>query len=194
MKTRSLCVGAALRCTLVLCALQNPPLSAEEFVQHPPHVHGRVTINVALEGGALVIELDAPAVNVVGFEHVPGSDAEQAAVSAAATLFNSPGALFALPAQAQCRFQKTALTPPVWETREDVPGQPDDPNEQHADYQVRFTYQCRSPAQLIWLVPSLLDKLCNITGARLNFTTGRGQRSEVVTNGHTRVSFPGKSP
>jgi hypothetical protein len=96
--------------------------------------------------------------------------------------------LFTMPKEARCQFEKTALKPPQWETTEDVPGQPEAPG-QHADYEARFTYQCWSPDHLTWLEPALLDKLRNVTEARVNIATARGQRSEVATSGHVRVAM-----
>src|SRR6266481_2451572 len=38
----------------------------DEFEQHHAHEHGKVTLNVAIDASTFVVELDAPAVNVVG--------------------------------------------------------------------------------------------------------------------------------
>lgn len=187
MKTRSLLVGSAACFAVAFCILTYPTL-ATEFEQHPPHEHGKITINVALDGNRLVVELDSPAVNVVGFEHEPRSDAERAAVSGAEKLLGGGRGLFTLPKEARCQFEKTDLKTPQWETTDDVPGQPEPPG-QHADYEARFTYQCWSPNHLKWLEPSLLDKLRNVTEARLNIATPRGQQSEIATNGRARIAL-----
>jgi hypothetical protein len=188
MKTRPFHLAAAVCCAAACCALLAKPVLADEFEQHPPHEHGKVTINAALDGNQLVIELDSPAVNVVGFEHTPRTDNERAAVSAAAKLLGNGRGLFTMPTEARCQFEKTALKAPQWETTDDVPGQPETPG-QHADYEARFTYQCWSPDHLTWLEPALLDKLRNVTEARLNIATPKGQRSEVATSGRVRVAM-----
>jgi hypothetical protein len=187
MKTRLLPRAAAC-CAAAVCIPLARPIPAQEFEQHPPHEHGKVTINAALDGNQLVIEISSPAVNVVGFEHEPRNDDERAAVRAAAKLLESGRGLFTMPKEARCQFEKTAVKPPQWETTDDVPGQPEAPG-QHADYEARFTYQCWSPDHLTWLEPSLLDKLRNVTEARLNIATSRGQQSQVATNGHVRVAL-----
>jgi Protein of unknown function (DUF2796) len=188
MKIRLCRLASAAYCAVACCFVVCPPVLADEFEQHPPHEHGKVTLNAALDGNQLVIELDSPAVNVVGFEHEPRTDGERAAVSAAAKLLGNGRTLFAMPREARCQFEKTALKPPQWETTDDVPGQPEAPG-QHADYEARFTYQCWSPDHLTWLEPALLDKLRNVTEARVNIATARGQRSEVATSGHVRVAI-----
>jgi hypothetical protein len=188
MKIPSLLCASATCCAVAVSFAFSRPTLAEEFEQHPPHEHGKVTINAALDGTQLVIELDSPAINVVGFEHVPRSDDERAAVTAAAKLLANGRTLFTLPKEARCQFEKADLKAPQWETTDDVPGQPEAPR-QHADYEAHFTYECWSPAQLTWLEPSLLDKLRNVTEARLNIATPRGQQSEVATSGHARVTI-----
>jgi Protein of unknown function (DUF2796) len=188
MKTPSLLFASAACCAVALCVLLTRPTLAEEFEQHPPHEHGKVTINAALDGNQLVIELDSPAVNVVGFEHEPRNDDERAAVSAAGKLLRDGRGLFAMPKEARCQFEKAEIKAPRWETTDDVPGQPEAPG-QHADYEARFTYHCWSPGHLSWLEPALLDKLRNVTEARLNIATPRGQQSEVATSGHARVAI-----
>jgi hypothetical protein len=188
MKTPSLLFAPAACCAVAFCVLLTHPTLAEEFEQHHPHEHGKVTINAALDGNQLVIELDSPAVNVVGFEHEPRNDDERAAVSAAAELLGNGRGLFTLPKEARCQFEKAEIKAPQWETTDDVPGQPETPG-QHADYEARFTYQCWSPGHLTWLEPALLDKLHNIIEARLNIATPRGQQSEVATSGRAHIAI-----
>ena len=85
--------------------------------------------------------------------------------------------------------KKQLLKAPQWETTDDAPGQPESPGGQHADYEAHISYQCWSPEHLTWLEPSLLDKLRNVTEARLNITTPRGQQSEVATSGHAHIAL-----
>ena len=78
MKTPSLRFAPAACCAFALGVLLSRPTAAEELEQHPPHEHGKVTINAALEGNQLVIEFDSPAINVVGFEHEQGAGSQEA--------------------------------------------------------------------------------------------------------------------
>lgn len=49
----------------------------DEKVEHiGPHVHGVAALNVVLDGDDLTVELDSPAMNVVGFEHKPEAEAD----------------------------------------------------------------------------------------------------------------------
>jgi Protein of unknown function (DUF2796) len=188
MNTRPISIAGAACCPLILSILATTAARAEEFTQRAPHEHGKVTINAALDGNELVIELDSPAVNVVGFEHEPRTDEERAAVQSAATLLRNGRALFSMPREARCQFEKTELKAPEWE-HSDADESPHDEHEHHADYHARFSYRCWSPAHLEWLQPALLDKLRNVTEARVNVATVSGQHSEAVTNGRARVAL-----
>ena len=126
--------------------------------------------------------------NVVGFEHAPRSDDERAAVTAAAKLLGTVADCSPCPKRPVASSKKQLLKAPQWETTDDAPGQPKSPG-QHADYEAHFSYQCWSPDHLTWLEPSLLDKLRNVTEARLNIATPRGQRSEVATSGHAHMAM-----
>jgi Protein of unknown function (DUF2796) len=161
---------------------------ADEFEERAAHEHGKVTINVALEETQLVIELDSPAVNIVGFEHEPRTDGERAAVRKASDILKSGKGLFGLSKDALCMFEGADIKAPKWEQSREEQGAHDE-HEHHADYEARFTYRCDAPRNLTWLEPWVLDKLLNVVEARVNITTGAGQQSEVVKSGQARVSL-----
>ena len=176
-------------CLTLLALVRGAASEAAELEQHHAHAHGKVTLNVALVGAAFVIELEAPAANVVGFEHVPASDAEQSAVSAAAKYLKDGARLFGVPTAARCKFESAELTEPEWKTPS--PGAQSNGNdtEQHADYEARFTYQCSDPKALTWFEPWLLGRLVHVTETQVNLITPSGQRSEVAKTSHTRISL-----
>jgi hypothetical protein len=163
---------------LLACALLSTPLTAEEFEQHHAHEHGKVTLNVAVTGPALVLELDAPAVNVLGFEHAPKTDAERAASASAAALFQSGRELIGTPKTARCRFVGAELTQPTWAS-----------HDEHADYEARLTYDCADPRSLTWFEPWFMQKLLHVEALRVNLITPTGQRTELSKTAHARISL-----
>ncbi len=66
------------------------------------HEHGKGTLNIALEGSRLTMELEAPGVDIVGFEHKAKSAKDKAVVANAKKQLAKPLALFKLPAAAGC--------------------------------------------------------------------------------------------
>jgi hypothetical protein len=182
---------ALMESGLIWCAnLQAAdPMQIEGFEQHAAHEHGKVTINIALDGRELVVELDSPAVNVVGFEHKPRTEAERAVVRDAAAMFDSGRGLLGTPKEAACLFQRTELKAPQWDSTQ-VPPTHHEEHEHHTDYEVRLIYRCNAPPRPAWIEPWLLDRLRGVTEARVNVVTPSGQSSETVGSGHIRVALP----
>lgn len=58
------------------------------------HEHGSAFLNVALDDGAVILELETPWNNLVGFEHQPRTDAQHALVDETLAQLNDPQALF----------------------------------------------------------------------------------------------------
>ena len=74
------------------------------------HAHGHGSINLVTEGEELVIELEIPGANVVGFEHAPNTDEQKAKVEQAVETFRKGATLFAATANAKCELEDVAVT------------------------------------------------------------------------------------
>src|SRR5262245_62835722 len=66
------------------------------------HEHGRGTLNIALEGNRLSMELEAPGADIVGFEHEAKTAKQKSAITTAKKQLAAPQALFQFPAAAGC--------------------------------------------------------------------------------------------
>jgi hypothetical protein len=173
-----------------LAPLTWEPASGEGFEQHHAHEHGKVTLNIAIDASTLAMELDAPAANVVGFEHAPRTSGERAAVSNAAAFIRAGRSLIGVPPAAGCHFVNTVFTEPKWEPDTEsatAASKASEAHEAHADYEARFSFRCDHPDQLAWFEPWLLLKLMNVNEARINLLTASGQRTETVTNPRARI-------
>jgi len=177
--------------------LAQAALGAEDFEQHSAHEHGRISINVAVEGQNLSIELEIPAVNVVGFEHAPRTEREKTQAAQAAALLTSGVGLFGVPAEARCRLTEKQVTTPQWgeagaarDTSADAHDH-DHEHDEHADYDARLTYLCEAPEKLQWIEPWVIGKLHDVHEARVNVITPDRQRSQNVRDAKERVSLRG---
>ncbi len=68
-----------------------------------PHVHGRGTLNIAVENTRVSIELEAPGMDIVGFEHQASSADQKAVLAKATEQLGDPLSLFKVPAAAECK-------------------------------------------------------------------------------------------
>jgi hypothetical protein len=74
------------------------------------HEHGRGSLNIALEGSRLTMELEAPGADIVGFEHKAKTKKQKAAVEKAEGQLEAADALFQLPAAAGCVLEASRVT------------------------------------------------------------------------------------
>lgn len=157
------------------------------FEQHHAHEHGKITLNLVVDRDTLVVELDAPAANVIGFEHEPRNDTERNSVLSAAAWIRRGDDLFRTPEEAGCRFVRTEFQDPVWERAHSEDAQGDEYHEHHTDYEARFLYRCTDPRRLSWIEPAMLAKLPNVREAQINIVGPGGQRGETVKDLHARI-------
>jgi len=92
------------------------------------HEHGSATMNVALDQGAVLIELESPWNNLVGFEHAPNTEQQHALVDDAMASLNQSDQLFAFNG-AECISTGIDLDSSLAE------GDHDDHKDEHDDHE-----------------------------------------------------------
>ncbi|WP_028021978.1 zinc uptake protein ZrgA [Enterovibrio calviensis] len=81
-----------------------------DFIQHDSHQHGVVEWHMAQDGNDFLVEITAPGSDIVGFEHAPENDAQEAAILKAIDVLKKPGTLVALNASADCKLVEALVT------------------------------------------------------------------------------------
>ena len=150
--------------------------SADELHDHGKHVHGEVTVNIAVDGRTLALEIDAPAAQALGFEKSPQDDRERAAVKAVDDWFRSGRNMLGVPPAAGCRLTKTEFTPPKL-------------GSGHADYRGRYLFDCAAPQALAWVEVWALRRMQGLEKAEVNLVTPAGQRQETLSGGAVRIAL-----
>lgn len=118
------------------------------------HEHGVATLNLALDGQALEIELTTPAMNLVGFEHPATSDADKATLAAARAQLDRPLELFGLPAAAGCALKTHEVRSPLFGNAHDHDHDHDHAASGeghahvHSDIEADYTLACSQPPAL----------------------------------------------
>ena len=111
------------------------------------HEHGVGTLNVALDGPTLELDLDGPSVNLVGFEHIATTDADKAKVASARAQLENPLVLFSLPKAAECVVEAQDLESPLFEaTPEEAAGTKTE--HHHSDIEAHYAFTCAKPDAL----------------------------------------------
>lgn len=86
-----------------------PAMGISETRQHGAHVHGIGSLNVVLDGSVLMLELNSPAANIVGFEHAPHNEQQTQALRDASQILEDGEKLFVLSKKAECRIDETQV-------------------------------------------------------------------------------------
>ncbi len=119
------------------------------------HEHGVGRLNAVLDGKSLQLELESPAMNLVGFEHLATTDADKAKLAAARKQLEQPLALFSLPKAAGCVVSTQELESPLFGDK------PDDDHDHatdgkgaaahdhdHSEIHAHYQFTCATPAAL----------------------------------------------
>jgi hypothetical protein len=134
------------------------------------HEHGRGTLNIAIEGTRLSMELEAPGADIVGFEHKAKTKKQKAAIEKAEEQLEAAEALFQLPAAAGCVLEASRVTlegeghghdhgakhhggkdhGPKDGTKGDGKGgtKGGHSNDEHSAFRAEYAFDCKAPASL----------------------------------------------
>ena len=130
--------------------LASPALADEpQHRQLGPHVHGQGTLDIAIEGKKISMELVAPGMDIVGFEHRPSTDDQKAAVEKAKAKLTDVLSVFKLPVAAKCKAD-TANVESRKETHQPGEKDPDEaeeklPGREHSEFHATYTITCEAP-------------------------------------------------
>ena len=191
--------SAAISALLVvqpLAAAQDPGQR-----QHGTHEHGVASLTIAIDGTLMQVALESPAMNLVGFEHAPASDAQRKALEDALAVLADWGRLFRVPEEADCDLVQAEVEAPPGHLGEDgaggtdrdsarVPGhghehghehEDDHAGAAHADIRAAYRLDCRDPGALTRLDLGLFDAFPGTERVRVQFVTPGGQGAVELT-------------
>ncbi|WP_338478640.1 DUF2796 domain-containing protein [Pseudomonas trivialis] len=128
------------------------------------HEHGVGRLNAVLDGQTLELELESPAMNLVGFEHLATTAADKAKVAAARKQLENPLALFNLPKAAGCAVSTQELNSPLFGDKPEADHDDDDDaddyatdgkgaaahehHHDHSEIHAHYQFTCATPTAL----------------------------------------------
>lgn len=193
MRRLLLALPFALLPTFVLAAEQHA--HDHDHARHDSlgaHEHGAAELDAALDGSTLEIELRSPAMNVVGFEHAPSSEADRRKIADARKQLEQPDTLFGLPAAAGCTLAETELESPLFEdTAHGGEHEHDGDHEgQHSEIHAHYHYDCATPQALNALdLQGLFKAFPGTEKIQAQLIGPNGQRGAQLDDGQPRAEF-----
>lgn len=134
--------------------------SHDNTAGHGAHEHGHGQFNLVLDGDQLMLELQAPAADLIGFEHKASSDAEKAQLKQALARLNAADKLFALAPDAACKLteQQVEVGHDEHDHDHDAAHEQDHDDHdghEHADVHATYTFTCAKPDALKGITATL---------------------------------------
>ena len=148
-------------------AAQNP--FADTHTQSA-HVHGVAHLSVAVDAQIIVMDLEMPLENLVGFEHKPETELEKEAFEHASQTLAQAGDLFQLSNGAGCTLTSKTIEMPTFE------------HGSHQDVDARFQYHCTSIAELRSLKVTLFDAFEHIETLKTIYIDDERQLAKTLTH------------
>jgi hypothetical protein len=181
-------------------ALQPRPATAQHR-ELGAHEHGRGTLNVAVEGTRVTMELEVPGVDIVGFEHAAKTPQQKAAVEKAQKQLMSPLALFVPPTAAGCKVRDATV---ALESRDHEDGKEAAKKTQsgkkgaaerdeggHAEFHAQYALECASPGSLTAIEFAYFRAFAAARKLDVNVITAKGQTKFEVTRAKPRIDLAG---
>ena len=183
---------------LAATAITATPVLAEETRQLDAHEHGVGQLDIAIDGQQVAMELHAPGADIVGFEYAAESDADLAAVDAAATTLAGPLDLFVLPEAAGCSVVTAAAG---LESEEDHDDHGDEHDEQghddhdddhdeghddhasetgHTEFHAEYLLTCANPSAITEINFAYFDTFPNALEVEVQIISDAGATSFEV--------------
>lgn len=159
------------------------------------HEHGAAQLNVVLDGKVLELQLESPAMNLVGFEHAAKSDADKAKVAAAHSQLEQPQALFGLNA-GDCTISKQELESPLFADHADTHEHKHDHDHEtshdneHSDIHAHYSLDCQKPEELKQLnLGELFKRFPATEKIQVQLIGPNGQQGLELTPAQPTLSF-----
>jgi Protein of unknown function (DUF2796) len=191
----------SMRVAAVLLAVAAYPAAAQApHRELGPHVHGRGTLNIAVEGDKVSMELETPGMDIVGFEHAAKSKRDLSAVEKAKAQLSAPLSLFALPASAGCRLSASSVTIEHGEhdhsgkeeataTKEN--GSASAKEEGHSEFHAEYTFECASVNNITAIEFGYFRAFAGAEKLDINLITPKGQSKFEASRAKPTISLAG---
>jgi hypothetical protein len=185
MKTNLLVIAMSV-------AAAAPSIADEKHRELGPHVHGQGTFNIAIENTRVSIELEAPGMDIVGFEHEANSGEQKAAFAKAEKQLADPLSLFKFPESAECKLSDAKIVVDA----EDEHDHADDHDHDHGDkkaddhdehgghnaFHVTYAIDCAKPANLTSVAFDYFKTFAGAKKLEVSVVTDKAQSKFEVTS------------
>lgn len=184
MNARTLAVVLSL-------SLAAPALADDGHRELGAHVHGHGTLNIAVETTRVELELEAPGMDIVGFEHEAKTAEHKAAIEAAKAKLKDPLSLFKVPDAAACKVADAKIEIEAGKgehDHKDAHGHDDDGHKHdhgedgsHTAFHVTYAMDCAHPASITSIVFDYFKAFAGSQELDVTVVTAKGQNKYEIS-------------
>lgn len=155
--------------------------------QHGAHEHGTTLLNMAVEDSQLHIEIESPAMNIVGFEHAPKNHEQEHAIAHATAALKDASTLFIMSPAARCALSEAHVNSPL--LAEEQHGHYEHAGKEHADehkdthseFHASYIFLCKNITALKEVDLQIFKTFSRTDEIRAQIITGKGQMATELT-------------
>ncbi|MEJ7686225.1 MAG: DUF2796 domain-containing protein [Variovorax sp.] len=178
------------RCIALAALVAAAPLAALGQNQRA-HVHGVVKLDIVIEGPSVVIEMQSPLENFVGFEHTPRTHAERKTAEAAVAQLRAADQLLKIDPAANCKLGPVTLRSAALGLGKSEAAAGGG-GEAHADLDGSFAFNCTDAAAAKFVEIGLLGAFKGMRQIDAQILSPQGQFKRTVKRPGTRVAWGAK--
>ena len=197
---------------LVTILAASPPASAQRR-QLDAHTHGEGRLAIAIDGSKVQLELEAPASDIVGFEHAPSTAAQRKALATAKDRLAKGSTLFVLTPAAGCKLVSAevvavgALAASAKgkdddhdhghakdsKPKADAPGEKTHEHGAHSEFRATYAFECAAVEKLAGIAFEYFKAFKAADRLDVTAIGAKGQSSFVVTRKKPAIDLGGVS-
>jgi hypothetical protein len=180
-----------------LSLLTVPARAEDDHRELGAHVHGHGTLNIAIEGNRVAMELEVPGMDIVGFEHAPSTDDQKAVVEKAKARLEKPLGLFSLPAAAGCAVAEAHVAVEAEHGDDHQHEEKDDHDHDdgaagaHNQFEANYALDCANPAELTTITFDYFALFGGAHDLTVNVVTAKGQSKYEVSRSKPTLDLGG---
>ena len=169
------------------------------IAQQHAHVHGVLSLNVAVDAQALTLQMEVPLDNFLGFERGPRTDAERKLDADMVARLKAADKLFVLDPKAGCSLSKVKLESAVLELGDKAkpatppaktaPAKGGKEPEGHADIDVDISFTCTNASQARFIDVKLFDAFKGVRTINAQVASGQGQFKRTLSKAAPKLAW-----
>jgi hypothetical protein len=175
--------------TIALCCAAATIVPAASAAQ-VAHEHGHGQLHIAADATQLFLELEVPAINVVGFEHLPNTPAQHTVIREKLDMLVQHQRWFEPSAAARCLVETYSIAlggeqrvyPMAQTSAAQAVKDAEATDAAHSELHAQFTYRCAEPARLTQVAVRILEALDALEELEASVVSDTVQRQVEITS------------